>query len=372
MKVIEFCRTVSSLLGCLVIAASITSEVSAADNGSYRQYQLVHKTDGDGYSLVAKSLPAPELQAGEVLINLKAASLNRRDIYSLSGITMGGARDMTGNPILSDGAGVVAAVGSGVSRFKVGDRVVATFDVKWVDGVSQGYQARNGMLAELAVSSEDTLVSIPEYMSYEEAASLPCAAVTAWNALFKAAALTPGDYVLMEGTGGVSVFGLQLAVAAGAKAIITSSSDDKLARARELGAVGTVNYRARPEWQQDVLEITGGKGVTNVLEVGGKDTLPRAIASLADGGHIALIGGLSEGGFVRESPEALLKEHNATLTNIYVGSRTDLENLLAFMDQHKIKPVIDRVFEFDNAPAAFDYMQGPEMFGKIVIRMQVQ
>jgi len=371
MKVIEFCRTVSSLLGCMAIAVSIASGVSAADSGSYRQYQLVRKTDGDGYSLVAKSLPVPELQAGEVLINLKAASLNRRDIYVLSGNSRGGG-DATGNPILSDGAGEVAAVGPGVSRFKVGDRVVATFDVKWVDGAPQGYMARNGMLAEMAVSTEETLVLIPEYMSYEEAATLPCAAVTAWNALFKAAALKPGDYVLMEGTGGVSVFGLQLAVAAGAKAIITSSSDDKLARARELGAVGTVNYRARPEWQQDVLEITGGKGVTNVLEVGGKDTLPRAIASLADGGHIALIGGLSEGGFVRESPEALLKEHNATLTNIHVGSRTDLENLISFMDQHKIKPVIDRVFEFDNAPAAFEYMQGPEMFGKIVIRMQVQ
>lgn len=359
---------ISQVIG-LVISAAMIAAAIAADEGVYRQYQLERKADGSGYGLALKTLPAPRPQAGEVLIRVKAASLNRRDVYALSGIGMGGARDMTGSPILSDGAGEVAAVGPGVTRFKPGDRVVATFDVKWVDGASQGYQPRNGMLAELAVATEDTVLPIPEYLSYDEAATLPCAAVTAWNALFKAAALKPDDYVLMLGTGGVSIFGLQLAVAGGGRAIITSSSDAKLARSKELGAFGAVNYRTYPDWENEVLAITGRKGVTNVLEVGGQDTLPHSIASLADGGHIGLIGGLSEGGFVRETPEDLLKEHNARLTNVYVGSSEDFANLLAFMVQHQIKPVIDKVFEFEDAPAAFEYMEGPEMFGKIVVRI---
>ena len=171
----------------------------------------------------------------------------------------------------------------------------------------------------------------------------------------------------MEGTGGVSMFGLLFAAAAGAKPIITSSSDAKLEKARALGAFATINYRTHPDWQHDVRAATGGEGVVNVLEIGGKDTLPKAIASLAQGGHIALIGGLSEGGFVRTTPTEALEPYNARLTHIYVGSREDFEAMNAFMTKHKIKPVIDRVFPFEQAPAAYDYMINGSFFGKIVI-----
>jgi NADPH:quinone reductase-like Zn-dependent oxidoreductase len=176
-----------------------------------------------------------------------------------------------------------------------------------------------------------------------------------------------GDWVLLEGTGGVSTFGLLFAVAADAKPVITSSSDDKLARAQELGAVATVNYRKNPEWQQAVLTATGGAGVDQVLEVGGEDTLPKALEALASGGHIAIIGGLS--GFVEEVPVGPLMMKHGQVSGIYVGSRSDFEAMNAFIDEHQIRPVIDRVFDFDDAPDAFEYMANGDFMGKIVIRM---
>lgn len=355
----RFGRTAATIvlaLGALAAQADVPQTM--------RQYQL--ERAGDKYNLVLNTVAIPALGANEVLLRVHAVSLNRRDVYALTPSPRG---DASGSGIVSDGAGEVVAIGTAVTRFKVGDRVVATFDSKWIDGESQGYQARNGMLADYAISPDATLLPIPEYLSYEEAATLPCAALTAWNTLFKAATMKPGDYVLLEGTGGVSIFGLQFAAAVGAKPIITSSSDDKLRRAKELGAVGTVNYRTTPEWQHEVMKLTGNSGVQHVLEVGGKDTLPRAIASLASGGHIGLIGGLSEGGFVRERPEELLKQRNARLTNIYVGSRVDFDRMNVFLVQHKIKPIIDRVFEFKDAPAAFAHMESGSFFGKIVIRI---
>ncbi|MCC6202386.1 MAG: NAD(P)-dependent alcohol dehydrogenase [Gammaproteobacteria bacterium] len=350
----------AAIAALLLMAQAASAEVPSTQ----RQYLL--ERAGDRYQLALKTVPIPALGANDVLLKVRAVSLNRRDVYALTPSPRG---DASGQGIVSDGAGEVVAVGSAVTRFKVGDRVVGTFDSVWIDGASSGYLPRNGMLAEYAISPETTLLPIPAYLSFEEAATLPCAAVTAWNTLFKAAQVKPGDYVLLEGTGGVSIFGLQLAVAAGAKPIITSSSDDKLRRARELGAVGTVNYRTVPEWQHEVLKLTGNKGVQHVLEVGGKDTLPRAIASLAPGGHIGLIGGLSEGGFVRERPEERLKERNARLSNIYVGSRTDFEQMNAYFEQHKIKTIIDKVYDYEAAPAAFEQMQSGAFFGKIVIRV---
>jgi NADPH:quinone reductase-like Zn-dependent oxidoreductase len=347
-----------------MMLAAITQAVSAEVPRTQRQYLL--EPAANGYRLALREVPIPALAANEVLLRVRAVSLNRRDVYALTPSPRG---DASGQGIVSDGAGEVAAVGSAVTRFKVGDRVVGTFDSVWIDGASSGYLPRNGMLAEYAVSPETTLLPIPSYLSYEEAATLPCAAVTAWTTLFKAAQIKPGDFVLLEGTGGVSIFGLQLAVAAGAKPIITSSSDDKLRRAKALGAIGIVNYKTVPEWQHEVQRLTGNHGVQHVLEVGGKDTLPRAIASLAPGGHIGLIGGLSEGGFVRERPEELLQERKARLTNIYVGSRTDFENMNKYFEQHKIKPVIDKVYDFAAAPAAFEQMQSGAFFGKIVIRI---
>lgn len=349
----------------LTLILLFTGSVIAAEPELMRQYQMA-KVDGvDSPIPVIKAVPVPEPAANEVLVRVRAVSLNHKDIYFLDRDRNSGA--VSPGLSISDGAGDVAAIGKDVKRFKVGDRVVPAFDTVWIEGGRTTIRPREGMLSEFVTVTEDTLLPIPDYLSYEEAASLPCAAVTAWTSLFKEADLKEGDYVLLEGTGGVSIFGLQLAAAAGAKPIITSSTDAKLEKAKALGAIGTVNYRTHPEWQHDVRAITGGDGVKHVLEIGGKDTLPKAIASLAQGGHIALIGGLSEGGFVRETPVEMLKPYNARLTHIYVGSRKDFEELNAFMARHKIRPVIDRVFPFEEAQAAYDYMISGVFFGKIVI-----
>jgi len=224
----------------------------------------------------------------------------------------------------------------------------------------------DGMLTEMIVSHEAGLVTIPDYLSFEEAATLPCAAVTAWRALFTEGNLEPGDTVLLEGTGGVSIFGLQLASAAGANPIITSSSDTKLERVKLLGATGTVNYRTNPEWQEDVLNLTEGVGVDHVLEVGGQQTLHRAIEALAFDGHVAIIGGLS--GRADVIPLGPLPE-GGSVTDIFVGSREDFEAMNEFLSEHQLRPVIDRVFSFEEAPAAYAYMASNSHLGKIVITL---
>ena len=224
-----------------------------------------------------------------------------------------------------------------------------------------------GMLSEIVVGSEQGFVRVPDHLSYEEAATLPTAAVTAWVSLFKYGGLQPNDYVLLEGTGGVSSFGLLFSVAAGARPIITSSSDEKLARARELGAVGTLNYRSNPEWQEEVLTITGGAGVQHVIEVGGADTRDRALTALAVGGHMALVGSLS--GSAGPIPTRGLSSRDIRITTFFVGSRADFEEMNRFIEGHQIRPIIDRVFEFEQAPEAFDFIQNGDFMGKVVIRM---
>jgi NADPH:quinone reductase-like Zn-dependent oxidoreductase len=274
---------------------------------------------------------------------------------------------------LSDGAGEVVALGANAKRFKVGDKVSPIFFPRWIDGrptaknteVSLG-GAVDGVLTQYMAIDEQSVVAIPPGYSYEEAATLPCAAVTAWNGLVTRGRMQAGDYVLLEGTGGVSIFGLQLAQASGAKPIITSSSDEKLAKAKTLGAVGGVNYKTTPDWEKSVRALTNGEGVQQVLEVGGKDSIPHALASLSPGGHIALIGGL--GGFGGEVPVMPVLGQNITVSGIYVGSRANFEALTAFLAKHPVKPVIDKVFEFQDAAAAYDLMDKGSFFGKIVIR----
>ena len=335
-----------------------------------QQYQLVKKDSG--YVLQLATVPVPAITAGQILVKVHAASLNRRDVFVLQGSYPGG--DASGNVPLSDGAGEVIAVGKDVQAFKVGDRVAGTFFALWRDGkfspaalASARGGSVSGMLAEMVVATEDSLVRIPDHLTYEEASTLPCAGVTAWNALFKAAHLQAGEYVLLEGTGGVSIFGLQFAVAAGAKPIITSSSDDKLAKTREFGAVGTINYKTKPDWEKEVMTLTNNVGVDHVLEVGGQDTIGKAAASIAFGGHIALIGGLS--GFGGNLPALGLMGRGASASGIYVGSKADFEAMNVFIDKHKIKPVIDRVFPFAEAPAALKYMEESGFIGKIVIKV---
>jgi NADPH:quinone reductase-like Zn-dependent oxidoreductase len=336
-----------------------------------RQYQLQKSGDAPP-SLKLSDAPVRAPAANEVLVRVHALSLNRRDMYMKLGRYPGA---MPPNLVpLSDGAGEVVAVGAGVTRFRPGDRVASIFFQLWLEGRpkpdflgSALGGAVNGMLSEFVTLNENGLVSIPKHLTYEEAATLPCAGVTAWNSLVTRGRIQPGDYVLLQGTGGVSILGLQLAAAMGAKPVITSSSDDKLARARQLGAFATINYRSTPEWEKAVLAATGGVGVQQALEVGGKQTLGKTLASLAPGGHVALIGGLTE--FGGDIPSYALMGRNATASGIYVGSRADFDALIAFLDGHHFKPVIDKVFAFEDAPAAYDYMDSGALFGKVVIRL---
>ncbi len=338
-----------------------------------KEYRLVRSGTQGPFTLKLEDAPVRAPGPHEVLVKVHAASLNRRDIFVQQGNYPIGSRDSL--VPLSDGAGEVVAVGQGVTRFHVGDRVAAIFFQKWLSGrpgpdvlgSALGGQI-DGMLAQYVTLSEQGLVALPSNLTYEEGATLACAGVTAWNGLFTRGHLQKGDTVLLEGTGGVSSFGLKFALAAGAKVIITSSHDSKLDEARELGAFGTINYKKVPDWEKSVRELTGGLGVQEVLEVGGKDSLPHAVASLGSGGHIALIGGL--GGFGGDVPAMALMMSNATVSGIYVGSRADFEAMNAFIQKHGVKPIVSRVFPFSEAKAAFALMESGDFFGKIVIRIQ--
>ena len=338
---------------------------ASASAQSVRQYVLAPGTDGLQLSIQEVEQPVPAEH--EVLVRVRAVSLNHRDLYVIA------RPGSQGRVPTSDGAGEVIAVGPGVTQFEVGDRVAGTFFADWTAGRRSAESmstARgggvDGMLAEAVVSHENGLVAIPDYLTYEEAATLPCAAVTAWRALFTDGGLEPGETVLLEGTGGVSIFGLQLAAAAGARPLITSSSDAKLERARALGAVGTINYRSNPEWQHEVLSLTNGAGVDHVLDVVGQETFFRALEALAFDGHIAMIGGLS--GDAGALPLEDLPD-GSSVTNIFVGSREDFEAMNEFLVEHRIRPVIDRVFAFEDAPAAYEFMESGAHMGKIVISL---
>ena len=357
-------------LAWLAVSMVASGHAAARDDETIRQYQF--EPDAGEYRLVMKSVPMPAPGAGEVLVRVHATSLNRRDVNMLRN-DYGDDASYAGGIPLSDGAGEVIAVGEGVTRFAVGDRVAGIFFEKWIAGppdeaalASDRGGNAGGMLSEVIVTGEQSLVSIPAHLSYEEAATLPCAALTAWVGLFKRGRIEPGQYVLLEGTGGVSIFGLIFSSALGAKPIITSSRDYKLDKARAMGAVGTANYRSNPDWHLEVRELSGGHGVDQVLDVGGRDTLEKALEILAYGGHIALIGGLS--GYGSDLSTNAIMWINATASGVYVGSREDFEAMNEFIEKYEIRPLIDRVFEFEDAPAAYEYMESGDFMGKIVIR----
>lgn len=307
---------------------------------------------------------------GEVLVRMKAASLNYRDYMVVQG-TYNPKMRLPMIP-LSDGAGVVEEVGKDVSRFKKGDRVAACFMQKWIDGPptpEKGASALggsiDGVLREFAVFSENGLVSVPDHLSFEEAATLPCAAVTAWHALFEHSPMAPGQTVLLQGTGGVSIFALQFAVAAGLRTIVTSSSDEKLARARELGADETVNYKRTPNWDEEARKLTAGAGVDHVVEVGGSDTMPRSLRAVRTGGTISVIGVLS-GKESSVSPASILM-NSVRLQGIYVGSRAMFESMNRAISFQQIRPVIDKVFPWLETPAALQYFAKQQHFGKVCL-----
>jgi NADPH:quinone reductase-like Zn-dependent oxidoreductase len=321
--------------------------------------------------LVVEERPEPMAGPGEVVVRIRAASLNYRDLLIASGRYTRGAK----YPLvpLSDGAGEIAAVGSGVTAVRVGDRVATSFFSGWIDGAQTPERsatalggAVDGVLAEAIVLPQHAVVRTPEHLSDAEAATLPCAGVTAWHALFEGVdPLRPGQTVLLEGTGGVSIFGLQLAKLAGARVIITSSQDEKLARAQSLGADEVINYRKIPEWNDLARKLTYGRGVDHVLEVGGKDTLGRALTALAYGGQIHIIGGVS--GFATELPLGAMGQTNARVRRIYVGSVAMFEAMNRAVSLHKMRPIVDRTFPFDQAREALASIQEASHFGKIVL-----
>ena len=302
---------------------------------------------------------------------MRAASLNYRDLNIAKGSPARGPLPTNLIP-LSDGAGEVVAVGPEVTRFQAGDRVAGMFMQAWLGGDMEAYHVDSsrggsidGVLAEYVVFEQDGLVRLPDHLSYEEGATLPCAGVTAWNALYAGRPLRAGETVLILGTGGVSIFALQLARAAGARVIATSSSDAKLAQAAALGATDGINYRAFPEWQIKVQELTNGRGVDHVVEVGGAGTLARSVEAARIGGQVHLIGVLT-GGEINPTP---ILRRNIQLRGIYVGSRQMFDAMNQSIALNGIRPVIDRVFAFEDAKDAYRHLKGQTHVGKVVIRI---
>jgi NADPH:quinone reductase-like Zn-dependent oxidoreductase len=314
-----------------------------------------------------------EPKANEVLVNFRAASLNYRDLMVVTG-TYNPRMKLPAVP-LSDGAGEVAAVGESVTKWKVGDRVMPIFAQRWIDGDTSEEKRRtslgagaqwDGVLRESGAFDEEGLVRIPEHLSYEEAATLPCAAVTAWHALAVSGKLKAGDSVLTLGTGGVSIFALQFARLFGARVISTTGNDEKIARLNELGAGDVINYKAREDWDTAVLELTGKKGVDHVVEVGGSGTLGKSLRAVRLGGHVAMIGALTGPGDF--NPTTVFMKA-VRLQGVFVGSRSMFEDMVKAIEVSKMKPVIDKIFEFDDARDAMTYMQSGAHFGKVVIRI---
>ena len=329
----------------------------------------IHKL-GEIDGLQAEELPEPRPGPGQVRVRIRAASLNYRDLLMVKGLY---SRNLALPLVpLSDGAGEVVEVGPGATRFAIGTRVAGIFMQTWLEGAiteAKGKSALggaiDGVLAEQIVFNEAGLVAVPDHLSFEEAATLPCAAVTAWNALIEAG-LKAGETVLTLGTGGVSLFALQFARLTGARVLITSSSDEKLQRAKQLGAAEGVNYKTTPEWDKKARDLTGGVGVDHVVEVGGAGTLARSLKAVRIGGHIALIGVLSGGGEVNPMP-VLMKA--VRLQGVYVGSRAMFEAMNRAITEHKLRPVIDKVFPFAEAHAAYRHLESGAHFGKVVIRV---
>jgi NADPH:quinone reductase-like Zn-dependent oxidoreductase len=316
--------------------------------------------------------PRPEPGPGQALVRLTAASLNFRDLL----LVLGTYNPKERLPIvpLADGAGVVEAVGAGVTRVRPGDRVVANFFQGWIGGepsaekfaTSMGGFGVDGVAMEYRLFDEQGLVPIPPSLSDEAAAALPCAGLTAWSAVVTLGRVAPGDMVLVQGTGGVSLFALQFARLAGASVIVTSSSDEKLERARSLGADHGINYRREPDWGRAARVLTGGRGVDHVIEVGGAGTLAQSVRATRVGGRIALIGVLA--GARHELNLPLIVMQQIRLEGVTVGSREGFEAMLRAIAAAKLQPVIDRTFAFDDAPAAFRHMQAGAHFGKICLR----
>lgn len=329
-------------------------------------YHLDAFTGTSGLTL--RDHPEPTPGRSEVLVKVHARSLNYRDLLILQGRYA--FPGVAGTIAVSDGAGEVVALGEGVTRVAVGDRVAATYFPRWIDGplspslaVDQFGLTRDGMLAPLVVASEEALVRIPPHLSFEEAATLPCAAVTAWNAVAGPRPIAPGETVLTIGTGGVALFALAFAKLRGARTIVITSSQSKVALLKRLGADDVVNYESQPQWDRTIRDLTEGTGVDYVVETGSVDTLPKSLASTAADGVVSLVAALGEGPLSARATFAGL----VTIRRVFVGSRSHFEAMNRAIVLHKLKPVIDRLFTFSEAKLAYEHFEARRHVGKVVI-----
>jgi NADPH:quinone reductase-like Zn-dependent oxidoreductase len=334
-----------------------------------RSYVITSPGSIDNLKLVERPDPTPG--PGQVVVRVRATSLNYRDLITIEGKYARTAPKPDLVP-LSDGAGEVVAVGPGVTRVKAGDRVAGTFMQRWTGGEpdDQAFAtamggAIDGMLTELALLEEGGVVRLPDHLSFEEGATLPCAAVTAWHALVEVGAIKAGDTIVVQGSGGVSIFALQFARLMGARVIATSGSAAKAERLKAMGALAVIDYKATPDWAPEVLRLTGGRGADIVVEVGGPGTLPRSFQAARVGGRIPVIGLLTGiGGEVDPMP---ILRRNLRVQGVYVGHRQMFEAMNRAIAEAKLKPIIDRVFPFADARAAYQHMKAQAHFGKIVI-----
>jgi NADPH:quinone reductase-like Zn-dependent oxidoreductase len=326
------------------------------------------KKPGGLDKLVIEERPDPTPGPGQVLVRVRASSLNYHDFV----VVLGGIPTPDGRIPMSDGACEVVALGEGVTKWKVGDKVLSLFFPGWQSGQIEaaGFQSvpgdgADGFGAELVAAPETAFTRMPEGWTFEEAATLPCAALTAWRGLVNEARIKPGDWVLTQGTGGVSIFALQFAKAAGCRVISTSSSPEKMEHLKKLGADHVINYKETPDWGAAAFKLTGGRGVDEVVEIGGPGTMAQSIAACRPGGHISLIGVLT--GVSGEVPTAALFSRNITLSGITVGSRRMQEDMIDAIEANGIKPVIDSTFPLDQIAAAFAHQASQKHFGKIVL-----
>jgi NADPH:quinone reductase-like Zn-dependent oxidoreductase len=334
-----------------------------------RVYQI---QDGFGLDKLVEAQRAdPTPGPRDVVFKLRAASLNYRDLLTVRGVY--NPRQPLPLIPVSDGVGEVTSIGEAVTRVKVGDRVAGNFSQRWISGEPNRAKLSaslggpvDGMLAQYRMLDEEGVVQVPAHLTDEEAATLPCAALTAWNALVTTGGIKAGDVVLVQGTGGVSIFALQFAKICGARVIITSSSDEKLAHARKLGADETINYRTTADWEKRVKDLTGGAGADHIIEVGGAGTFNKSLRAIRVGGTISLIGNLS--GNTAEVNLVSILMQNVRVQGMLVGSREGFEAMNRAVALHQMRPVVDRVFPFDECRKAFEYMASGAHFGKICIR----
>lgn len=335
-----------------------------------RLYQLGKLGTLEALKLV--EAPDPRPATGQVVVRIRACSLNHRDLNIVSGGYTSVALKPGAIP-LSDGAGEVTAVGQGVTRWQVGDRVAPIFVQRWLGGdLLPEYMPSalggpsDGVLAEQIVLNEEALVRIPSHLTFEQAATLPCAAVTAWNAALVKGALQPGQTLVTLGTGGVSLFAAQFAMMTGARVIATTGSAEKVARLHALGIRDVINFQTQPDWDGRVRELTGGRGADLVVEVGGPGSVARSIAAIRYCGHISVVGNLA--GKATIDPGALFAKR-ASMCGIQVGSRDMFDAMNRAIEVGKLQPVIDRVFDFISARTAYEHLASGKHFGKVVIRV---